>query len=110
MVQVGRRKGTANILRDVVHRRGPITAITFYVVFITTFLSAYTQPDKTIRIKVNEYHEADLELLLIVVTLPETSYFLIRGLLDGPTHLRGLREEETPPLQVSERRQAAEAV
>ena len=96
---MGRRKGSSKILRDIILRRGPITAITFYIVFITTFLSAYTQPDKTIRIKVDEYHEADLELLLIVITLPETSYFLIRGLLEGPTYLRGLREEEALPIQ-----------
>ena len=67
-------------LRYVYAKRGEIAvAITYYLVLVT-FLTAYTHPTRAVTVTVDTYNEAELELALMLLSLPAAARFLLDGL------------------------------
>ena len=44
--------------------------IATYIYFIVIFIRAYLTPEKAIMITINEWHEAKLELIILLITIP----------------------------------------
>lgn len=67
-------------LRYVYAKRGEIAvAITYYLVLVT-FLTAYTHPTRAVTVTIDTYNEAELELALMLLSLPAAARFLLDGL------------------------------
>lgn len=47
-----------------------------WFLFVITFLQAYTAPDKAITIMIDNYHEAQIEFFLIILSVPFIAYFI----------------------------------
>ena len=59
--------------------------ISFFLIVSATFLSAYLQPNKMITVSVNTIGEADLELAMILLSLPLQVYsvtYVFRKIVD----------------------------
>ena len=67
-------------LRYVYTKRGEIAvAITYYLVLVT-FLTAYTHPTRAVTVTIDTYNEAELELALMLLSLPAAARFLLDSL------------------------------
>jgi len=75
-------------LRYVYAKRGEIAVATTYYFFLITFLTAYTHPTRAVTVTIDAYNEAELELALMLLSLPAAARFLLDSLKKHP--------EETP--------------
>lgn len=71
-------------LRYIYAKRGEIAVVISYYLFLVTFLAAYTHPSQAVTVTVDAYNEAELELALILLSLPAAARFLFDGLRDTP--------------------------
>ena len=46
-----------------------------YLVMLSTFMAAYNTDDKSIVVKINKYHEANFELIYLIISLPFVLWF-----------------------------------
>ena len=65
------------LLRHVMMKKGAIAVSTAYFIVFLTFLTAYANPSKSVRVTVDDYNEANIELVLMVLTLPAAMRFLV---------------------------------
>ena len=67
-------------LRYVYAKLGVIAvAITYYLVLVT-FLTAYTHPAYAVTVTIDTYHEAELELAFMLLSLPAAARFILNSL------------------------------
>jgi hypothetical protein len=71
-------------LRYVYAKRGEIAAAISYYLVLVTFLAAYTHPTRAVTVTIDTYDEADLELALILLSLPAAARFLFDSLRNTP--------------------------
>jgi hypothetical protein len=71
-------------LRYVYAKRGQIAAAISYYLVLVTFLAAYTHPARAVTVTIDSYNEAELELALILLSLPAAARFLFDGLRNTP--------------------------
>jgi len=71
------------LIKFLASRIGPIMVVGLYFVVLITFLVAYTSPNKNTLVTINEYNEADLELALLLLTLPLTLPFAYKSIVEG---------------------------
>jgi len=82
-------------LRYVYTKRGEIAvAITYYLVLVT-FLTAYTHPTRAVTVTIDTYNEAELELALMLLSLPAAARFLLDSL---KKHTKDTAAEPPGPL------------
>jgi len=67
-------------LRYVYAKRGEIAVATTYYFFLITFLTAYTHPTRAVTVTIDTYNEAELELALMLLSLPAAARFLLNSL------------------------------
>jgi len=53
-----------------------VVLIASYVMLLCTFFTAYLNPNKTVHISVNNIGEANVEFLLLLLTIPCIIYYL----------------------------------
>ena len=68
--------GLGRLLGFIVKKRGEITVFAAYLCMVSTFLVAYLHPTRSALVAVNGFNEANLELLLILASLPAAARFL----------------------------------
>lgn len=66
-----------SLLRHVMMKKGAIAVSTAYFIVFLTFLTAYANPSKSVKVTVDDYNEANIELGLMVLTLPAALRFLV---------------------------------
>ena len=64
------------VLGFVLRKRGELAVFAAYLCMVFTFMVAYLDPSKVALVAVNGFNEANLELLLILVSLPAVARFL----------------------------------
>ena len=64
-------------LRYVYTKRGVIAVATTYYLVLITFLTAYTHPTQAVTVTIDTYNEAELELALMLLSLPAAARFLL---------------------------------
>lgn len=69
-------------LRYVYAKRGEIAVAVAYYLFLVTFLTAYTHPTRAVTVTIDAYDEAELELALLLLSLPAAARFLLDSLRD----------------------------
>lgn len=74
-------------LRYVYAKRGEIAVAISYYLFLVTFLTAYTHPTHAVTVTIDNYDEAELELALLLISLPAAARFLLDSLRDTPKTL-----------------------
>ena len=67
-------------LRYVYSKRGQIAVAISYYLFLVTFLAAYSHPSHSVTVTIDAYNEADVELALILLSLPAAARYLLEGL------------------------------
>jgi len=67
-------------LRYVYAKRGEIAVAITYYLFLITFLTAYTHPSRAVTVTIDAYDEAELELALMLLSLPAAARFLLDSL------------------------------
>jgi len=67
-------------LRYVYAKRGVIAVATTYYLVLVTFLTAYTHPTQAVTVTIDAYDEAELELALMLLSLPAAARFLLNSL------------------------------
>ena len=72
--------GWGRLVGFVVAKRGEIAVFAAYLCMVSTFLVAYVHPSRSALVAVNTFKEANLELLLILVSLPAAARFIVRSL------------------------------
>jgi len=75
-------RGWGRLVCFVVAKRGEIAVFAAYLCMVFTFLAAYVHPSRSALVAVNTFKEANLELLLILASLPAAARFIVRS-LDG---------------------------
>lgn len=73
----------SSFIRFAATRRGVIVLAACYLVFLVTFLWAYSRSDKSVRVYIDRHGEADLELLSIILTFPAALAFILKGIKEG---------------------------
>ena len=68
------------LLNFIYTKRGEIAVFSAYLCMIFTFALAYIHPSRSALITVNGLNEANLELLLILVSLPAAAKFLYHSM------------------------------
>jgi hypothetical protein len=68
------------LLGFVLRKRGEIVVFAAYLCMVFTFLIAYLHPSRAALVAVNGFNEANLELLLILLSLPAAARFLISSI------------------------------
>ena len=68
------------LLGFMLRKRGEIAVFAAYMCMVFTFLIAYLHPSRSALVAVNGFNEANLELLLILLSLPATAQFLISSM------------------------------
>ena len=68
------------LLGFVLRKRGEIAVFAAYLCMVSTFLVAYVHPSRSALVAVNGFGEANLELLLILVSLPAAARFLVSSM------------------------------
>ena len=71
-------------LRYVYSKRGQIAVAISYYLFLVTFLAAYSHPSHSVTVTIDAYNEADVELALILLSLPAAARYLLEGLRSTP--------------------------
>lgn len=69
-------RALGRLLGFVLRKRGEIAVFAAYLCMVSTFLVAYVHPSRSALVAVNGLGEANLELLLILVSLPAAARFL----------------------------------
>jgi len=64
-------------LRYIYAKRGVIAVATTYYLVLITFLTAYTHPTQAVTVTIDTYNEAELELALMLLSLPAAARFLL---------------------------------
>ncbi len=59
---------------------GLVTLIYIYIVMILTFIRAYLHPSKSILISINKLGEANIDLFVLLVTLPCVIFYIYKEL------------------------------
>ena len=67
-------------LRYIYAKLGVIAVATTYYLVLITFLTAYTHPTQAVTVTINKYHEAELELAFMLLSLPAAARFLLNSL------------------------------
>ncbi|MFH2111188.1 MAG: hypothetical protein ABIJ47_08025 [Candidatus Bathyarchaeota archaeon] len=68
------------LLGFMLRKRGEIAVFAAYLCMVFTFLVAYLHPTRSALVAVNGFNEANLELLLILVSLPAAAQFLFSSM------------------------------
>jgi len=71
-------------LRYVYAKRGQIAVAISYYLFLVTFLSAYIHPSQSVTVTIDAYNEAEVELAMILLSLPAAARYLLKGLRKKP--------------------------
>ncbi len=71
-------------LRYVYAKRGEIAVAISYYLFLVTFLSAYAHPSQSVTVTIDAYNEAEVELAMILLSLPAAARYLLDGLRNKP--------------------------
>jgi len=69
------------LLRYVLSKRGELAVAATYICTIATFIVAYAHPTRSVLVTVDQFNEADLEVALILLSLPAAFRFLTESLL-----------------------------
>ena len=69
------------LLRYVLSKRGELAVAATYICAVSTFIIAYTHPTRSVLVTVDDFNEADLEIALILLSLPAAFKFLTDSLL-----------------------------
>jgi hypothetical protein len=69
------------LLRYVLSKKGELAVATTYICTIATFIVAYAHPTRSVIVTVDQFNEADLEVALILLSLPAAFRFLTESLL-----------------------------
>jgi len=67
-------------LKYVYAKRGQIAVAISYYLFLVTFLAAYTNTSHSVTVTIDAYNEAEVELALILLSLPAAARFLLDGM------------------------------
>jgi hypothetical protein len=78
--QIWERAALLGYFRYVYTKRGQIAVSISYYLFLVTFLAAYINPSHSITVTIDAYNEAEVELALILLSLPAAAGFLLDGL------------------------------
>jgi len=65
-------------------KRGVIAVAISYYLVLVTFLAAYTHPSRAVTVTIDTYNEAELELALMLLSLPAAARFLFDSLRNTP--------------------------
>ena len=87
-------------LRYVYAKRGEIAVAISYYLFLVTFLAAYIHPSHSVTVTVDAYNEAEVELAMILLSLPAAARYLLDGLRKTPCE-----EPRKPQVQVTRARE-----
>ena len=69
------------LLRYVLSKRGELAVAATYICTISTFIVAYAHPTRSVLVIIDQFNEADLEVALILLSLPAAFRFLTESLL-----------------------------
>ncbi len=83
-------------LRYVYSKRGEIAVAIAYCLFLVTFLTAYTHPTHAVIVTIDVYDEAELELALLLISLPAAARFLIDSLRETPETPQAAEQPVSP--------------
>jgi hypothetical protein len=72
--------GWGRLVGFVLAKRGEIAVFAAYLCMVSTFLVAYLHPSRSALVAVDAFNEANLELLLILASLPAAAKFIVRSL------------------------------
>ena len=76
---------------------GILSMFAVFLVLYITFMTAYWSPAKAVRIDINSYGEADVELILLTALLPinlVATYMATRRITDDSIETRILNEKK----------------
>ncbi len=83
-------------LRYVYAKRGEIAVAITYYLFLVTFLTAYTHPTQAVTVTIDTYNEAELELALMLLSLPAAARFLLDSLKKHTKDTHAIPATEPP--------------
>jgi H+/Cl- antiporter ClcA len=73
-------RGWGRLVGFVLAKRGEIAVFAAYLCMVSTFAVAYLHPSRSALVAVDAFNEANLELLLILASLPAAARFIVRSL------------------------------
>ena len=69
------------LLQYVLSKRGELAVAATYICTVSTFIVAYAHPSRSVLVTIGNFNEADLEIVLILLSLPAAYRFLVDSLL-----------------------------
>jgi hypothetical protein len=83
------------LIKYVLSRKGELAVAATYICTVSTFIVAYIHPTRSVLVTIDDFNEANLEIILMLLSMPSVFRFLADGLLG---ERRGL--PKSPPEHV----------